>query len=125
VSPVRFWLTAVLAALGFGGLVTIALPYDALGLATPVDRERAWLLTVWTAGVMAICFGVAGLVSAVSPIGVREIAESGSVLDAINAQRDSRQQRAAAPFYNFAGWMTMTGVFLLAVYFAGWLTLGR
>src|SRR5690606_27417954 len=109
---------------GVGGLVALAFPYGALDLETVAERERAWLLTVWTAGVMAICFGVAGLVSAVSPIGVREIAESTSVVDAIEAQRDSRRQRAAAPFYNFAGWTTTTGVFLLVVYFAGWLLLG-
>ncbi len=122
-SPGRFWLSTVLVAVAFGGLVAVAFPYGALDLESAAQRERAWLLTVWTAGVMAICFGVAGLVSAVSPIGVREIAESRSVLDAINAQRDIRRQRESEPFYNFAGWTTMTGVFLLVVYFAGWLVI--
>jgi hypothetical protein len=123
-NPSRFWITSVIAALVLGALVAVGFPFGLLGVADGIERERAWLLTIWTLGVMSVCFGVSGLAATLSPISVRDIAERGSVVGAIEARRESRRDRAANPFYNFAGWITTTGFFLLLVYFAGWLLLG-
>lgn len=122
--PRLFWSSALLAAVAVGGLIAIAFPYGLLDIETPADRERAWLLTTWTAGVLAICFGGAGLLSTLSPVSFRDVAEAGSVPAAIEAHRAARLGREPL-FYNFAGWTVATGFLLLVVYFGGWLVLGR
>lgn len=114
-----FWLTAPVAAGVFAALAAIALPYGMLGLDSEAERIRGWLLTVWTAGVLAICFGASGLLGGLLPITFRDVAEAGSVGAAIDARRDARRSESS-PFYNFAGWLVTTGAFLLLVYFAGW-----
>jgi hypothetical protein len=124
-NPTRFWITSILAALVLGALVSVGFPFDLLGLEAGMERRRAWLLTVWTLGVMSVCFGASGLAATLSPISVRDIAERGSVAAAIEARRGSRRDRSESPFYNFAGWITVTGFFLLLIYFAGWLLLDR
>jgi hypothetical protein len=100
-------------------------PYAQLGIDTPDDRLRTWLLTTWTSGVMAICFGAAGLLSTVSFIGFRDVHEVGSVTAALDAQREEASRRRASGIYNFAGWTFCTGVCLIAVYFVAWLITGR
>ena len=122
-KPLYFWGTALLAAIVLG-LAALLLPYEAIGIETAVERRRVWLLTVWTAGVMAICFGGAGLLSGVIPLGVRDIAEDGSVTAAIEARREARKRQSAA-FYNFAGWTVSAGALMILLYFLVWLTTGR
>lgn len=123
--PLHFWLTAAGTAALIGALVALFFPFGPLGIETAAERQRAWLLTVWTAGVMAVCFGAAGLLSAVAPIGFRDVAEAGSVLDAIDARREARKRQDAHNFYNFAGWTVSTGGMLLILYFAGWIVTAR
>jgi len=120
-----FWLTSLAAALGLGLLLAFAFPYGLIGLDAPADRNRGWLLTLWTSGVMAICFGASGLLSSMNPLGFRDVADVGSVSAALEARREARQRQQEAPFYNFAGWTVMTGVFLLMIYFGAWLSMGR
>lgn len=118
-SRPRFWLSALSAALVFAALAAWLFPYEALRLESDSDRHRAWLLTLWTAGVMCICFGATALLSTVIPIGFREVAEAGSVSAAHEARRrDAGRER---PFYNFGGWLLTTGVVLLVIYASGWL----
>ena len=123
-KPVTFWATSAATAAAVGGLVAIAFPFAALGLDTLDERQRAWLLTVWTAGVLAICFGVTGLLGGIHPLGFRDVAEAGSVAAAIEARREANKQRDRV-FYNFAGWTVVTGGFLLLVYVIGWIVTGR
>jgi hypothetical protein len=123
--PSRFWPTALLAAVVIAGLLAVAFPYGSLGIETLADRQRAWLLTVWTVGVMAICFGVTGLLAVLSPISFRDISESVSVTAAIDAHREVRRQHSSSRFFNGAGWTVTTGFFLLLFYFGGWFIIGR
>lgn len=124
--PLFFWISSILAAVAFAALVGVLFPYEAIGLETPADRERAWLLTTWTSGVMAICFGAAGLLSNLSPLGFRDVHDVGSVTAALEARREEiRRTRASGILYNFAGWTVCTGVWLVLVYFAGWIVMGR
>jgi type VI protein secretion system component VasK len=120
VKPRTLWATSPLAALALAALLRVAFPYGPLGIVTPADREHAWLLSLWTLGVMCICFGGAGLASGFAPLGVREIAEKESVAAAIEARRAENRARAESRFYNFAGWVTATGAFLILAYFIAW-----
>lgn len=123
-KPAYFWGSAILVAVAFGGLVGFVFPFEAVGLETAADRRRGWLLIVWTAGVLALCFGATGLLGALTPIGFRDVAEAGSVPAAIAAHRDSRRQMEVSRFYNFAGWTVSVGTLLILIYFAGWLLTG-
>lgn len=115
----RFWISAVLFAAAFAAAASWLFPYDLLRLHDEAERNRAWLLTLWTAGVMGICFGATGLFSSALPLGFRDVAEAGSV----SAAREARRRDAgASPFYNFAGWAATTGGFLLIIYLFAWLT---
>lgn len=116
---VRFWASALLVAGGWVVVSSLLLPYDALGLESGPERSRAWLLTVWTSGVMAICFGIAGIIGYSAPLGFKEVAESGSLTQALEARRRSKRQ--AGSFYtNFAWWLVVTGAVLIALYFLVW-----
>ncbi len=117
----RFWGWAVGAALVFAALAALLLPYGALGLRTPPERERASLLTVWTAGVMAVLFGLTARIGGLGGIGWREVEEAGSVREAIEARRRSE----SAELTRRADlWVIAFGCALIAIYFAGWLVLG-
>ncbi len=120
-SPLRFWLTSLLAAATVTGAAALLLPYEMLAADSDPERHRLWLLTLWTAGVMAICFGGAGLIAAVAPLGFRDVAETGSVSAAVEARREARK-RDSHPFYNFAGWTLATGGWLIVIYFVAWLS---
>jgi hypothetical protein len=123
--PLHFWGTALLAAAALGAAIALLFPFGALGIEAGAERERGWLLAVWTAGVMAICFGASGLLGAFSPITFRDVADAGSVLAAVDAKRESKQRHRETAFYNFAGWTVSFGGFLLLLYFVGWLVTGR
>lgn len=115
----RFWGWAVGVAGAVAAAAALLMPYEALGLRTAAERERAWLLTVWTAGVMALLFGLTARVG-MRGVGVRDVAEAGSVRAAVEARR--RAERAAGG----AGvdlWLIATGGILVGIYFAGWLVL--
>lgn len=114
-----FWGTALAAALVVALLTALFLPYEALGLTAPGDRSRAWLLCLWTGGVMSILFGLSGLAGLVAPLGFREVHEAGGVGEAIEARRRSR--RAGEGYHrNFAWWLVATGAMLIVAYFVAW-----
>jgi hypothetical protein len=117
----RFWGWAVGAALLFAAAAALLLPYGALGLRTPAERERAWLLTVWTTGVLAVLFGLTARVGGLRGIGLREVAEAGSVREAIEARRRSESAELTR---RADVWIITFGGALIAIYFAGWLVLG-
>jgi hypothetical protein len=118
-SSIRFWGSALALALLFTAAAALLFPYDALRLTEQPDRVRVWLLTLWTAGVLAILFGVAGLLTFATPIGFREVHDAGSVSEAHEARRRARQ--VAHPFHdNFAWWLVCTGLILIAFYFVAW-----
>lgn len=115
----RFWLTAAGAALAYTAAARWLMPFEALGLQTPAERVRVWLVALWCGGVIAVCFGFAGLLAVSAPLGVRDVVEAGSVTQAAEARRAAR--RALGGFYtNFAWWLIVTGLFLIAVYFVAW-----
>ncbi|HEV2129931.1 MAG TPA: hypothetical protein VGR27_02450 [Longimicrobiaceae bacterium] len=119
-----FWGTAVGIALGFALLAALLLPFDALGIRTLEERERAWLLTVWTGGVLAILFGLSALLGAFSGMGFREVVEAGSVREAVETHRRSLTNWGAGAFHHsFAWWVISTGGLVVAIYFVGWMTL--
>lgn len=116
---VRFWVSAVLAALLFAGATSAWFPYEALRLRSEAEQWRAWLLTLWTGGVLALLFGASGLLAVAIPLGFREVHEAGSVAGAAESRRRSRPSGAA--FHaNFAWWLICTGAMLIAIYFAAW-----
>jgi hypothetical protein len=122
-AVVRFWGSAIAVAAGFAAAAALLLPYDALGLGTEAERWRAWLLTVWTAGVMAALFGASAVIGAGIPLGYREVAEAGSVMEALRMRHGTRRGTRRAPerFHrNFAWWLVCTGGLLIALYFGAW-----
>lgn len=119
----RFWLSAAAVAVVTAAALAVIFPYGALGIESAADRRQAWHLTLWTSGILAICFGSAGLLNAFSAIGIRDVAEHGSVIDAVEARRSSRES-AESNFFNFAGWLVTTGFMLVTIYFMAWLSAG-
>jgi len=119
-----FWASAVCASVAFAAIVALLFPYSALGYDSIAEMRRAWLLTVFTGGAMAICFGFSGLLSTIAPVTFADVAQAGSVPAALSAQEERKNQEDD-PFYNFAGWTVSTGVLLILIYFAGWFSLGR
>lgn len=117
-EALRFWGSAVAVAVAWTVIAPLVLPYQALGLESAAERGRAWLLTLWTSGVMSICFGAAGLLGYVSPIGFKEVAEAGSLMQAIEARR--RARREGSFHQNFAWWLIVTGLLLIVIYFVVW-----
>ena len=119
----RFWGSAVAVALAFALAAALFLPYRQLHLDTEAERWRAWLLTLWTGGVMAVLFGAAGLLGYADRIGFREVREAGSLHEALERRR--AQQRAPDGGFhgNFAWWLVSTGVLLIGLYFAAWTVL--
>lgn len=114
VSPAaRFWAAALGVAGGIAATAAAVLP-AALG-------TRAWLLAVWTAGVLFVLFGAAALLGA--GVGVRDVLEAGSAPAAAEVERRRRSVRGEG-FHRDMGWWTVaTGGVLVAIYFLGWLIL--
>lgn len=115
----RFWMAAIGVAGGWAVASSVVFPYEALGMETGAERLRVWLLILWTSGVMAICFGAAGLLSYGGPIGFREVADAGSLTGALTARRRAKRQSGSV-YTNFACWMLVTGALLVGIYFLAW-----
>ena len=118
-SVVRFWASALALALVFAAAAAFLFPYESLRLTGPGDRGRIWLLMLWTAGVMAVLFGVAALLTFFTPLGFREVHDAGSVTAAREARRQSRS-RGQGFHDNFAWWLVCTGFILISLYFVAW-----
>ena len=115
----RFWGSALVVTLLVALLTALFLPYEALGLTAPGDRSQAWLLCLWTGGVMSILFGLSGLAGLVAPLGFREVHEAGGVMEAIEARR--KERRIGREYHrNFAWWLVATGAMLIVAYFVAW-----
>ena len=119
--PLRFWSSAVALALLFAAAAAFLFPFEALGRGAPEERARVWLLTLWTAGVMAVLFGLAGLLAFATPLGFREVHDAGSVTAAREAREQARP-RGQGFHRNFAWWLVCTGLVLLLLYFVAWVT---
>jgi hypothetical protein len=120
-STLRFWGCALALAVLFAAATAVLLPYDALRLTTAPERAQAWLLTLWTGGVLAVLFGLAGLLAFATPLGFREVHDAGSVTAAREARRNARL--AGTAFHdNFAWWLVCTGLILIGLYFVAWST---
>ncbi len=119
--PARFWGSALAAAAAIAALATLVPLHPALRLTTGDERERAWLLTVWTVGVLAVLFGLAAHFST-GRVGVRDVVEARSLPEAVEQGRRSRR---GASENRFDLWAVATGMLLIAIYFAGWVVLDR
>ena len=118
-SAIRFWASSLALTLVFAAAAAFLFPYESLRLTGPADRVRIWLLVLWTAGVMAILFGVAALVTFFTPLGFREVHDAGSVTAAREARKKERGQGQG--FHdNFAWWLVCTGFVLILLYFVAW-----
>ena len=118
-AAVRFWGVALAVAAGWAVASSLLVSVEPLGFDTGAERLRVWLLTLWTSGVMAICFGAAGILGFSAPLGFREVAEAGSLTEAVAARR--RAGRGSQAFHrNFAWWMIVTGAMLIGTYFLAW-----
>ena len=118
-AALRFWGSAVVGVAVFAAATALLFPYDALRLQGVDQRTRVWLLTLWTAGVLAILFGASALLAFATPLGFRDIAEAGSVREALATRR--RVRTATPSFYgNFAWWLVCAGALLLVLYFLAW-----
>jgi len=115
----RFWLAAAAVAGGWTVLASLLFPYEALGFGTGPERLRVWLLLLWTSGIMAICFGAAGVLSYGGSIGVREVADAGSLTGALSARRRAKRETGSL-YTNFAWWLIVTGALLICIYFVAW-----
>lgn len=118
-----FWGSALAVAVVFAAAAAAFLPYDSLRLHTAAERERAWLLTLWTGGAMAILFGLSARLGGFTGIGFREVMEAGSVRQAAELHRERAKAPGPSFVGGFDGWLITTGAMLLAIYFAGWLVL--
>ncbi|MFL5540428.1 MAG: hypothetical protein ACJ8J0_15670 [Longimicrobiaceae bacterium] len=116
-DDLRFWGSAVLAAAVFAALVPVLFPFRALGLDPAAERTRIWLLTVFCAGVMALLFGVSGVIGS-RFVGLRDVLEAKSATIAIERERESRKALSGRRGWrNAGGWTVAAGASLIAIYF--------
>ena len=119
--PLTFWGSALGVAMAFAGLVPVLFPFARLGLVTDADRDRVWLLVVFTAGVMAILFGAAAWVGGPRMVTLRDVLEGGGIAQARAQREKAERARGDRPRYgNPATWVVATGGFLLTIYFLLW-----
>jgi hypothetical protein len=120
----KFWGSAVAVAVAFAAATAAFFPYESLRLTTAAERERAWLLTLWTAGVVAILFGLSARLGAFGGIGLREVVDAGSVQEATRLHRERVKSTQQDDFASaFDGWLMVTGAMLIGVYFVAWIWL--
>jgi hypothetical protein len=111
----RFWGSAVGGAAAFALLVPLLFPFRALGLDPAADRARIWMLAVFCAGVMALMFGLSGLLGG-RFLGTRDVYFARGVATAV----DWHQKSGAVPrrgWLNAGSWTLAFGATLIAIYF--------
>jgi hypothetical protein len=115
-SDLRFWGSAVLAAAVLAALVPLLFPFRALGLDPAADRARIWMLAVFCAGVMALMFGLSGVLGS-RYLGIRDVYFARGVNEAV----DWHQKAGAVPrrggWLNAGSWTLAFGASLIAIYF--------
>jgi hypothetical protein len=119
---VTFWGSAVLTAAAVAALVPLLFPFRALGLVPAADRTRMWLLTVFSAGVMLVLFGLSGWLGS-RFLGVRDVVEAKSATIAIERQRQSREGGRDGGWRNAGGWTVAMGATIILAYFVLWMVL--
>ena len=121
-ATLTFWGTSLGAAATFAALVGVLFPFGRLGLVTAADRERAWLLTVFCAGVLLAMFGLSTWIGGARLLTIRDVVEAGGVKEAAERRRQAHRPAADGLPYtrNAAAWAVATGGFLVAIYFALW-----
>jgi hypothetical protein len=122
-STLVFWASALSVAVVFAASAAAFLPYESLRLHSAAERERAWLLTVWTGGIVAILFGLSARLGVFTGIGFREVAEARSIRKALEAHRQRLKGPPSEFSRSFDSWLIVTGALLVTIYFIGWLAL--
>jgi hypothetical protein len=119
-----FWGSALVVTVVFAATTAAFFPYDALRLHTPAERERAWLLLMWVAGVMSVLLGLTSLLGGLGGIGFRDVAEAGSLQNALEERKRSARRWGEEDFHrSFDWWLVCTGLLLVVAYFIAWLAL--
>lgn len=122
-APLWFWGTAAAAAV-LVSAAALVVPYAVPGIDTDAEWTRAYLITVFCSGVMAVLFGTASALGTRLFV-VRDIVEAGSVAALHEKERQAAAERAGRPYTeNLALWVVAMGGFLIAIYFALWKILG-
>jgi hypothetical protein len=119
----RFWGSAALVSIVYSAVVPLLFPYGLIGLDRAADRERVWLLVVFTTGVMFLLFGLSVLIG-FRGVGLREVIEAGGAQRALERHRAGKVDDGAPYTHNFAWWCVATGALLVVVYFALYAALG-
>jgi hypothetical protein len=123
-APQVFWGSALAVGIVFAAVVAAFFPYGAIGLHTAAERERAFLLILWTGGVLSILFGLTSILGGLGGLGFRDVAEAGSVQKAIEQRKHSARRWGEDEFHrSFDWWLVCTGALLIAGYFVAWLVL--
>lgn len=119
-AALRFWGSAAGVSIVFAALVPVLFPFRAIGLDPAADRERVWLLCVFTAGVMLALFGLSAWLGGRRAVGMRDVVEAHGAVQALERVRDRGGESEADRDYtrNAAVWCIVTGGLLLVVYFA-------
>jgi hypothetical protein len=121
---VVFWGSAGVVAVLIAVLSAAFFPFGALGLDTPAERERVFLLILWVGGVMSILLGLTSVFGGLGGIGFRDVVEAGSVQNAREVRKRSTRRWGEEEFHrSFDWWMICTGLLLIVLYFIAWFVL--
>jgi len=113
---VRFWGSAVGAAAAFALLVPLLFPFRALGLDPAADRARIWMLAVFCAEVMALMFGLSGVLGG-RFLGIRDVYFARGVATAVDWHQKARAVPRRGGWLNAGSWTLAFGASLIAIYF--------
>lgn len=123
-AALRFWGSAAGVSIAFAALVPLLFPFRAIGLDPAVDRERIWLLCVFTTGVLLILFGSGAWISGRRSVTLRDVVDAGGVSQALHRANASKPQDETRYTQNAATWCVVTGVLMLMIYFVLYSALG-
>ena len=123
-AALRFWGSAAGVSIAFAALVPLVFPFRAIGLDPAVDRERIWLLCVFTLGVLLVLFGSGAWIGGRRSVTLRDVVDAGGVSQALNRANNATPQDETGYTQNAATWCVVTGVLLLMIYFVLYSALG-
>lgn len=113
----RFWGTAAGVSIAFAAVVPVLFPFRTIGLDPAVDRERIWLLCVFTMALMLMTFGLSALGGGLRRIGVGDVLAAGGVREARARMELGTRGQSEGYTRNFAAWCIATGALLMIIYF--------